>query len=431
MRPSTFRYLTIALLTLSIAPLGFAAGFSIFEQGAKATGMGGAFSATADDPSAIFYNVAGIAYQRETAVTLGGTLISFRNEFTGADYEFPGPGTTESYEDHLFTPPNAYFIMPIGENATFGIGQFTPYGLRTHWEEQDAFTGRFISQDANLKVFSVQPSFAWKTSNGKFAVGVGAEWRTSKVSLEKNIAAVNPFTLQVADIGHVVLTSDEINDAWGYNVGIIMRPNDRWSVGVNYRAPITIDYKGDADFTQISTGNAQFDAIVATQLPPDQGITTSVDFPANLQIGIATTAIPTWTLEFDAVLTTWSEFESLIVDFENPSTPSLVNNEHWEDAWSYRLGANKHVNDMWQVQLGVLYDESPQPVWNVGPLLPDSDRVGLSFGVQLTHGNWTLQLSDLYLPFVDRDTLGQNEDAFNGVYETTANLMSMNLGYKF
>ncbi|MBI2212085.1 MAG: outer membrane protein transport protein [Acidobacteria bacterium] len=431
MRPSTLRFLTIALLTLSIAPLGFAAGFSIFEQGAKATGMGGAFTATADDPSAIFYNVAGIAYQRETTAMLGGTLISFRNEFKGDRYEFPGPDTTEGYEDHLFTPPNAYLLIPVGENATFGIGQFTPFGLRTHWENQDAFTGRFISQDANLKVFSVQPSFAWKTSSGKFAIGAGAEWRASKVSLERNLPAINPFTLQVADIGHVVLQSDEVNDAWGWNVGVILRPSETWSVGVNYRAPITIDYKGDATFTQILTGNPQFDAIVATQLPPEQAIKTAIDYPDQLHIGIATTAIPTWTLELDAVRTGWSDFETLVVDFENPSTPDLVNNEQWEDAWSYRLGANKRVNDMWQVQLGVVYDESPQPVWNVGPLLPDSDRVGLSFGVELTHGKWTLSLADLYLPFVDRDTLGQNEDGFNGVYETTANLMSFDLGYKF
>lgn len=431
MRSSRFRILSIALVTLAIAPVGFAAGFSIFEQGAKATGMGGAFAATADDPSAMFYNVAGIAFQRETTAMLGGTLISFRNEFTGGDYEFPGPDTTEGFEDHLFTPPNAYLVIPVGENATFGIGQFTPFGLRTHWENQDEFTGRFVAQDTNLKVFSLQPSFAWKTSNDKFAIGAGVEYRVSKVALERNIPAINPFTLQVADVGHIALTSDEINDDFGWNVGLMFRPSETWSVGVTYRAPITIDYEGDADFQQISTGNPQFDGLVAAGFPPDQKIKTSVDFPAIASFGIATTAIPTWTFEFDAVLMTWSEFETLVVDFENPSTPDLVNEENWEDSWSYRFGANKQVNDMWQVRLGVVWDETPQPVENVGPLLPDSNRLGLSFGVGLKHGNWRIDLSELYLPFVDRDTLGQNQDNYNGVYETTANLMSMNIGYTF
>jgi len=61
----------------------FGSGFGLFEQGAKATAMGGAFVATADDPSAIFYNVAGIAQQRRATVMAGATFINFSNEFTG------------------------------------------------------------------------------------------------------------------------------------------------------------------------------------------------------------------------------------------------------------------------------------------------------------------------------------------------------------
>ena len=38
----------------------FSSGFTIYEQGAKATGMGGAVIAQAIDPTAIFYNPAGI-----------------------------------------------------------------------------------------------------------------------------------------------------------------------------------------------------------------------------------------------------------------------------------------------------------------------------------------------------------------------------------
>jgi len=44
----------VAVLMIIWGSSALAAGFSIFEQGAKATGMGGAFAATADDPSAMF-----------------------------------------------------------------------------------------------------------------------------------------------------------------------------------------------------------------------------------------------------------------------------------------------------------------------------------------------------------------------------------------
>src|SRR5207253_2494155 len=98
-------------VALAISPVAFGSGFSIFEQGAKATAMGGAFAATADDPSAIFYNVAGIAQQRRAAFMIGGTGITFQNEFIGDPNDVFTSGTTGKYRAHTFIPPNAYLIL--------------------------------------------------------------------------------------------------------------------------------------------------------------------------------------------------------------------------------------------------------------------------------------------------------------------------------
>src|SRR5437667_4556168 len=131
-----------------------ASGFALFEQGAKATAMGGAFAATADDPSAIFYNVAGIAQQRRAAFMMGGTGITFQNEFIGDPNDVFTSGTTGKYRAHTFIPPNAYLILPFARNLTFGVGVMTPFGLRTNW--QNPWVGRFVSKDADIKVLSIQ-----------------------------------------------------------------------------------------------------------------------------------------------------------------------------------------------------------------------------------------------------------------------------------
>ncbi len=423
----------MALFVAMIGPSALAGGFSIFEQGAKATAMGGAFAATADDPSAMFYNVAGIAHQREASVLLGGTIITFENQFSGESYEFPGPGTTARYADHTFFPVNGYALVPVGENMTFGLGMFTPFGLRADWENRDEFPGRFIAQDTELKVASLQPSFAWKNASGSLALGIGAEYRLSLVKLKRNQAAINPFTQEIADIGHIYLASDEMqkNTDWGFNVGAIWRPTDRWSVGLAYRHSMKIDYSGTATFTQIPTGYPEFDGLVSLSLPHDQAISTSVSFPAIIQFGVATTMFRTWTIEFDVVGMTWSEFESLEVNFEDPNTPDLAIEENWDDSFSYRLGANKQVNDRWAVQMGVLWDETPQPLEVVSPILPDASRFGFSLGVGFDNGRWMVNVSDVYLPFDDLDTEGVSQDNFNGKYETTVNLLSFNVGYTF
>lgn len=422
------RFLIAVSLLLTALP-SFASGFSIFEQGAKATGMSGAFAATADDPSAIFYNVAGIAHQRRTSAMAGGTIITFNAQFDGADDGYPF-GERAWFEDHTFVPPNMYAIVPIGENATFGIGQFTAFGLRTDWADNETFPGRYIASDTNLKTASIQPSFAMKTSDGRLAWGAGIEYRTSHVTLERYQGRINPFTQRIADVARARLDS-EWSDGWGWNLGVMYRPNEHWSLGASYRSELDIDYTGEATFTQIPTGFPQFDAAVAAQLPPDQALHTSVTFPAFLHLGIATTRWDGWTVEFDTVYQSWSTFERLFVEFEQTPAANLDIPQDWSDSFSFRLGANRDVTPAWDIRLGAVYDQTPQPLEGAGPLLPDADRVGLTYGLGYEGEHWFADVSHMVLVFMDLDTDGRNRDNFNGTYNTTANLLSLNLGYRF
>lgn len=424
------RFLLLSLLVITaMAPSLGAAGFSLFEQGAKATALGGAFSASADDPSAVFYNVAGLAYQREMAATVGSTFITFTSEFVGdPNSPFPGAGVREEFADHTFIIPNAHLVIPIGENASFGIGQFTPFGLRTDWEDPNRFTGRFVSQDASIKTLAIQPSFAMKSSDGRFAGGIGVQYMASHISLERNVPAV--FVDRIYDVAHVRLNSDW-NDGWGWNVGLMYRPNTNWSFGVNYRAPIEIDFEGDAKFIQVPTGSPQLDAIFATRIPPNQDITTSVEFPSFLHIGVATGVIPNWLVEFNVVQTGWSSFDRLLVEFAQTPENNLDVPEGWDDARSYRIGGRRPVTENWEVRLGAVYDETPQPLEGAGPLLPDADRYGVSFGLGWQRGPWTVDVTEFALFFAERDTRGRNRDNFNGTYETNSNLISLNVGYTF
>lgn len=58
-----------------VSSISYGAGFKISEQGAKAMGMGNAFSAQADDPSALYYNPAGIAFLPGIQISLGALAI--------------------------------------------------------------------------------------------------------------------------------------------------------------------------------------------------------------------------------------------------------------------------------------------------------------------------------------------------------------------
>lgn len=428
MRPAT-RVVVILSLSFLIAGSAFGAGFSIFEQGAKASGMAGAFVATADDPSAVFYNPAGLAQQREMAAYAGATFINFTNEFTGDPNSPFTSGVEGKYNRHTFIPPNAYGIMPIGSNLTFGFGAFAAWGLRTDWA--DPWAGRFISQDADLKTMSIEPALAWQSTNGRIAVGAGVEYRRARVILNANRGALNPFNGRFMDVANTRLVSDYGSDI-GYNVGFLWKStNDTFRFGASYRSDMDIDLEGDAEITQIPTGNAQFDAVVGSQLPPNQQISTVFPFPAVAAIGVAWSPSADWDLEFDITHMTWSRFEALTVDFETTPAAGFTREQNWEDSSAYRFGINHNATENWQVRLGAVYDNNPQPVEAVSPLLPDSDRIGVTFGAGYQHGPWLIDFAGFVLHFKDRDTEGTNAEGFNGTYETDAMLWSINLGYRF
>src|ERR1700737_2053550 len=77
---------------LSFSQGARASGFSILELGGRGAGMGGAFTAIADDGSALFYNPAGIGFQKGLRIEMDGFLVKGNYNF------FPAP-----------TPPAPFF----------------------------------------------------------------------------------------------------------------------------------------------------------------------------------------------------------------------------------------------------------------------------------------------------------------------------------
>jgi long-chain fatty acid transport protein len=421
--------LTITLsLACLLATSAFGSGFLIPEQGAKASAMAGAFAATADDPSAIFYNPAGIAQQRRIAAYAGTTLINFTNEFTGDINSPVTAGEEAKYNRHTFNIPNMYAVVPFGNNFTIGVGVFAAFGLRTDWA--DPFAGRYISKDADLKTTSVNPVIAWQTDDGRLAIGGGVEYRRARVILNANRLALNPFNGRITDVANTRLASDYGDDI-GFNAGILWKPSDRFRIGASYRSDMDIDLEGNAEITPIPTGNAQFDAVVRAQLPPNQPINTTIPFPSIASVGVAFSPNENWDMEFDIIRTGWDRFKALSVNFETTPAASFVRPQNWENSNSYRFGVNHNATENWDVRLGAVYDENPQPVEAVSPLLPDSDRIGASIGTGFHSGPFTVDWSLLVLHFKDRDTQGHNAEGFNGLYETDALLWSVNLGYRF
>jgi long-chain fatty acid transport protein len=415
-------------LLLAIAPPAGAAGFAIFEQGSNSMGMAMAFTAQADDPSAMFHNVGGLGFFEERSFMVGVTFISLGDsQFQGAAPS-PGPGVTGEQTDRILVPPHFYWVEPLGDQHrwTFGLGLNAPFGLATEWEDPDQWSGRFISEKAELRAFDLNPSLAWRASD-RFALGLGVVVRVSDVELKNRSATLNPFTMSFVEIAKTRLTSDMDNGV-GFNLGLLHRATDRFSWGLSYRSKIEIDYSGDARLTQVLTGDPVFDAIVAATTPFDQNlpIETAIEFPDMASLGFAYRFTDSLLGEADLNWTGWSSFDTLDIVFpDNPGfDESLV--EEWEDVNNYRFGLRWTVSDRSEWRFGFYIDETPQPEASVSPLLPDADRNGYTVGYGHTFGDVHADFTLLYVDFKNRTT-ANNRDNFNGAYQTKVWLLGTSI----
>jgi long-chain fatty acid transport protein len=417
-----------ALALAGSAPSLRAAGFSIFEQGARGMGFAGAFTAVADDPSAIFHNAAGIAFLKGKNVYLGATLVSPSFDFVGDD-PFPGAGVAETSSSLLVTVPTFYYSHQFSESLVFGLGVHSPFGLETAWENPDRFTGRFLSQRADLKSLSLNPTAAFKLQD-RLSLGVGFDFRLAQVKLRRRVPSVNPFTQKVADIASAELQSDW-STGFGFNVGFLAKPSEDWSVGIAYRHKVKVEFGGSAVFNQVTTGYSTFDALVAAALPNGATpLATEVTFPGIFSGGLAYRR-DDWTISAEADWFQWSTFDRLDLVFESRPDLSQSIPEEYQNSWQYRLGIERRIGRTWAVRGGYFYDTTPVPPESVSPLLPDSSRHGFCVGGSWTNGRVRFDLGSWYLKGKDRSTEGVNRDHYDGTYKPSAITLGASFGYAF
>ena len=90
-------------------------------QGTAAAARGNAFTATADDPSAVYYNPAGITQTEGLRNLLGVYSISLRSRVTLENHE-DNNHFTNTKNNWQIAPESYYTYHPNGKPVAFGLG---------------------------------------------------------------------------------------------------------------------------------------------------------------------------------------------------------------------------------------------------------------------------------------------------------------------
>ncbi len=414
-------------LAPAAAPPAFGGGFSNFEQGSKAMGLGGAVTAQADDPSAMFHNVGGLAFLDEREFAAGFSLVASDGpKFRGTA---PGiaAGASEQMESFAAPLPHFYWVEPLAEGWTFGLGINTPYGLASKWDP-DTFSGRFITTKAGIRLVDVSPNLGWRVSE-RLGVGFGLLLRVSEIELRRRVPVFNPASGTVVDAAQAVLAS-ETELAVGWQAGLLFKVNESLSWGLSYRSAIDVDYSGTGRLTQIPTGLPPLDALLAATLPFDRDlpIQSSIEYPAMWSLGVAVAPAPAWLVELDVNGAGWSSVQQIPVEFKTFPPLDAVVRQSWKDVLNYRLGLRWTRGPRSEWRFGLYLDETPQPLETLGPILPDGDRIGYAVGYGRRGRASRIDLALLYVP-VETRTTRVNVNGYNGTWESEAMVLGMTVGW--
>jgi len=398
----------------------YAAGFAVTAQGAAASGKSGAFIAQADDPSAVYYNPAGISQLTAPQLLVGSSIIVPRMAYHPDD-----AGPRSDQESQTFFLPHFYFTHPLSQHFTAGLGLFVPFGLATDWPAD--WQGRFQVTFASIRAAVVRPTVSWHPVEWlSIAGGPDLAYVTLEQRRRINLSAGNPE-------GTVSLKGD--GQALGFHGGALIGTSDIWRVGLNFRSRL---------HAEIKEGRVNFEIPdpAAQQFFPNGSARTEVDLPPSVGMGVLVRPRPQWNIEVDATWTGWSTVNELVVDFnQGLPVPRETTSFSWRNSVAYSIGTEyrwaSHV-----LRGGYTFDKTPIPDDTISPVIAEGNRQYFTLGAGLIRDLWDLNIGYQLLLFerVKSNAMGANYSSVgpppidgraNGLYETYSHTIGLSLTRRF
>jgi len=349
---------TIALGLVAIGSTGTlsATGFRLPDQDAFATARGEAFVATADNPSAIYYNPAGL-----TQLTGGNVRLGVYGIYLDPKYQRPGGSPTYELADKLHAIPQIFYTYTLKDKElplSFGVGFYSPYGMSEKWPQDTGF--RTVATQGALNYYTLNPVVAYQLP-WHLSVAAGLTVNYANIDLEQGLTPTPNFDLYRFK-----------GDAWavGYNLGLMWQPHKKISLGATFRSATEMDFGGHTD-----TAYGSYQASSSANL--------NYPFPLQVATGISFRPTEKWNVEFDAEYTDWSALGNLTIH-QNPnavvplsSVPVALD---WKSSWYYELGVTRYFDNGWHVSAGYIFNENSVPDAHYTPLVSDLDRHFFSVG---------------------------------------------------
>jgi len=247
MTTKALSYALILLVTASTAPAQgtrevskrgtTAAPFLLIAQGARAMSLGGAFVAIADDPSAMYWNPAGVADLHGFNFVVDHTfwIADISYDFVGATIDMGSYGalgvniTASSIDEMNVTTVD----QQDGTGEVFGVSDIA-FGITYAMKLTDDFAIGFNPKFVYQKI--------WKMSANAFAVDLGVKYKTPFDGVTLGMSIAN-FGTKMQMTGNNALVLYDPDPTGSGNNGQIPAnlATDEWELPLTFRVGLAYD----------------------------------------------------------------------------------------------------------------------------------------------------------------------------------------------
>jgi long-chain fatty acid transport protein len=458
--------LLILSATFIASPAALGGGFLIYEHGATSTGMANARSASADDPSALYFNPAAITELPGLQFQLGTTLILPQTHYEAAGTP-DNPRTYPSYQDgeyiqkpvndgensvdaisKLYTPIHLYVSYTIEEAyLSVGFGLNNPFGLGSYWPWD--WDGRFMSTEIEIQTFFSQPVVAvdiarlagfkdlFKLS---IAAGYNFVYGTARLGRKTDLRVAELLSLGevVGAEGELRMKGDATGHGW--NIALYAEIPELLAVGFSLRSGVSLGFSGKASFSFNQAGQTAID-LLGMSVPEETNGHVTIDLPMSMNFGVAFLGIENLKIAADVYLALFESYDELKLTFDcvdlgtcSESLNAEPLEKDWGKSWQFSLGAEYTLLDDWTVRAGWGLVTSPVPEETYDPSLPDGLRNLVSVGGGYRGSWWGVDLAYM-LAFwegtkdneVGAGDYANPEGKASGTYTTFSHLLALSL----
>ncbi|MFO0612427.1 MAG: outer membrane protein transport protein [Polyangiaceae bacterium] len=426
---------------------------------------------TTDNPTAIYFNPAGLADRDpddkdrkfEFHLFVDGNL-AFRAsswEHATSKYDIPEPAGAEGAntgEANLF---NVIASPMVGVNFKIkdfavGAGFYVPFGGQATWDTNEKFAG---SKQFPGPVDGVQ---RWHTINGTLRtmyvsvgaaydilerVSLGASFNLALSTIETIRAREPGGTNDIDSEGRSLLKLSGLNGAFGVGLLGEVVPRKLW-LGFSYQSQPGVI--GDMRLT----GNLQNNFAGGKT---DDPVALYQQLPAEYRFGVRARPADKWEVRFTGELIDWSVFDNQCIigdkdtacdvnrdgtpkDVDHPPIQNIVRN--WGPAFATRIGVSYWVKEQIELFGSFGYDSAAVPASTLEPTLQDYHSFAPSIGAKFGIGkHFELGTSYTHFFYVPRDTTGESILATleapsrtpdsGGKYSQTLGLLNVNAQLSF